>query len=209
MKLVSSALIDNMPMPSEYAFCVPDSQQHVSLGPNKNPPLAWEEVPEGTRSFVLMCHDPDVPTKPDDVNQEDRAVPPDLPRTDFYHWVVVDLPASLCRIDEGEFSQKVSPGGKLGPEGPQNSRQGLNNYTDWFANDEEMAGDYYGYDGPCPPWNDSLIHHYIFTLYALDLEHCPVDGRFSGPDVLRAIEGHILAEAKLTGTYSLNPNVKV
>ena len=208
MKLVSSVLRDNMPIPDEYAFCVPDSQQHVRLGPNKNPPLAWEGIPEGTRSFVLICHDPDVPTKPDDVNQEGRIVPPDLLRTDFYHWVVVDLPASLSRIEEGEFSDRVSPGGKSGPDGPQNSRLGVNNYTDWFANDKEMAGDYYGYDGPCPPWNDSLIHHYTFTLYALDLERCPLDGRFGGPDVLRAIEGHILAQAELTGTYSLNPDVK-
>ena len=32
-----------------------------------------------------------------------------------------------------------------------------------------MFGDYYGYDGPCPPWNDELVHRYVFTLYALDV----------------------------------------
>jgi Raf kinase inhibitor-like YbhB/YbcL family protein len=70
-----------------------------------------------------------------------------------------------------------------------------------------MAGDYYGYDGPCPPWNDELLHHYVFTLYALDIDRCPVEGRFGGTEVRNAIAGHVLAEAAITGTYSLNPAV--
>jgi len=45
----------------------------------------------------------------------------------------------------------------------------------------------------------------VFTLYALDVARCAVEGRFTGPDVRAAIAGHVLAEAKLTGTYSLNP----
>lgn len=49
------------------------------------------------------------------------------------------------------------------------------------------------------------MHHYVFTLYALDVARCAVEGRFTGPDVRAAIAGHVLAEAKLTGTYSLNP----
>jgi Raf kinase inhibitor-like YbhB/YbcL family protein len=71
-----------------------------------------------------------------------------------------------------------------------------------------MAGNYHGYDGCCPPWNDTLLHHYVFTLYALDIARCPVEGSFKGPDVLAAIKGHVLAEAKITGVYSLNPAVK-
>ena len=70
-----------------------------------------------------------------------------------------------------------------------------------------MGGDYFGYDGPCPPWNDSIVHRYRFTLYALDLSRCPVEGRFNRTEVLAAIEGHVLAEASITGTYSLNPAV--
>jgi Raf kinase inhibitor-like YbhB/YbcL family protein len=72
-----------------------------------------------------------------------------------------------------------------------------------------MGGDYYGYDGPCPPWNDTIPHHYVFTLYALDVEKCPVTGSFKGPDVLAAIRGHVLAQASITGVYSLNPKVSV
>jgi Raf kinase inhibitor-like YbhB/YbcL family protein len=67
-----------------------------------------------------------------------------------------------------------------------------------------MAGDYYGYDGPCPPWNDDLVHHYRFRVYALDLPSLGVDGRFTAGDALAAMQGHILAEAELAGTYTLN-----
>lgn len=70
-----------------------------------------------------------------------------------------------------------------------------------------MEGDYFGYDGPCPPWNDEIVHHYAFTLYALDVERCPLEGRFTGRDVLEAIEGHILDHTVITGTYSFNPAV--
>ena len=162
-------------------------------------------MPAGTKSFVLVCHDPDVPSKGDDVNQEGRTVPASLPRVDFFHWVVVDLPAELRAIEAGHFSAEVTPGGKPGPEAALGARHGVNDYTAWFAGDESMKGDYHGYDGPCPPWNDEMLHHYVFTLYALDVARCAVEGRFTGPDVRAAITGHVLAEAKLTGTYALNP----
>ena len=68
-----------------------------------------------------------------------------------------------------------------------------------------MRGDYYGYDGPCPPWNDEILHHYVFTVYALDIEKLPLSGKFGGPEVRAALQDHILAEAKITGTYTLNP----
>ena len=42
-------------------------------------------------------------------------------------------------------------------------------YTGWFADDPQMSGQYFGYDGPFPPFNDSLVHHYVFTLYALNV----------------------------------------
>ena len=207
MKMVSNSIVDGQPIPGEFAFCVPDPQSHVALAPNRNPQLSWTELPEGTRSLVLICHDPDVPSRPDDVNQEGRVVPRDLPRVDFTHWVLVDLDPGKGEIAEGAFSSGVTAGGKPGPEGPDGTRQGVNNYTEWFAGDASMAGDYYGYDGPCPPWNDSIVHHYRFTLYALDIPRCPAEGRFGRQEVLDAIRGHVLAEAAITGTYSLNPDV--
>lgn len=207
MKLTSTSLIDGQTIPGDHAFCIPDPAHHVCLGRNLNPHLAWGEVPEGTQSFALICHDPDVPSKGDDVNQEGRSVPASLPRVDFFHWVLFDLPTDLREIKAGEFSSDVVPRGKPGPQAPHGARQGINSYTDWFAGDNDMRGDYYGYDGPCPPWNDELVHHYVFTLYALDVASLPIDGRATGGQVREALKGHVLAEASLTGVYSLNPAV--
>jgi Raf kinase inhibitor-like YbhB/YbcL family protein len=72
-----------------------------------------------------------------------------------------------------------------------------------------MAGDYHGYDGPCPPWNDAIVHRYVFTLYALDVAILAVPARFTGADVRKAMEGHVLAQAAVTGRYTLNPSVKL
>ncbi|MGE5492986.1 MAG: YbhB/YbcL family Raf kinase inhibitor-like protein [Actinomycetota bacterium] len=209
MKLTSSSFADGQKIPGELAFCIPDAGHHVCLGKNLNPQLAWSDVPEGTRSFALICCDPDVPSQGDDVNQEDRTVPASLPRVDFFHWVLVDLPAEMREIKEGEFSGEVVPRGKPGPQTLHGARHGVNNYTEWFAGDNDMRGDYYGYDGPCPPWNDEIRHRYVFTLYALDVPTLPLDGRFTGPQVREAIKEHVLAEAALTGTYTLNPAVTI
>jgi Raf kinase inhibitor-like YbhB/YbcL family protein len=205
MQLTSKSFADNQKIPGEYAFCIPDPAHHVCLGKNCNPHLAWSGAPAGTRSFAIICHDPDVPSKGDDVNQEGRVVPASLPRVDFFHWVLVDLPATVNGVEAGEFSNDVTPRGKPGPQAARGARQGINNYTDWFAGDNDMRGDYHGYDGPCPPWNDEILHHYVFTVFALDIETLPVSGRFGGPEVRAAMQGHILAQASLTGTYTLNP----
>lgn len=207
MKLVSASFGDNQRIPGAYAFAVPHASEHITLSSNRNPQLAWSDAPAGTKSFVLICHDRDVPSKGDDVNKEGRSVPASLPRVDFYHWTLVDIPANLSAIAEGEFAEGVSARGKPGPDAKHGTRQGINDYTGWFAGDKDMAGQYYGYDGPCPPWNDEIMHHYVFTLYALDCARCPVNGTFSGPDVLKAMEGHVLAKASLTGAYTLNPKV--
>jgi len=204
MELTSSSFPDGAVIPGEFAFCLPDPDSHVILAPNRNPHLAWTAVPVGTRSLALICHDPDVPTKPDDVNQEGREVPDDLPRTDFFHWVVTDLPADLGEIVAGSFADGVVARGQDAAAGPHGSHQGLNDYTGWFAGDADMEGQYYGYDGPCPPWNDSLVHHYVFTAYALDVETVGVDGGFSGAALRKAIAPRVLDQASLTGTYTLN-----
>ena len=209
MKLTSSSFDDGGPIPAEYAFCAPDPKTHATLSKNQNPQLAWHDVPVGAKSFAVICHDPDVPSKGDDVNQEGRLVPKSLARVDFFHWVVVDLPASEVGVNVGEFSSAVVPRGKPGPKGPHGCRQGINDYTAWFAGDKDMAGDYYGYDGPCPPWNDEIPHRYVFTVYALDVDKLPLTGRFGGKEARAALQGHVLAQASITGRYSLNPSVKL
>lgn len=213
MKLWSDSFKDGAAIPGEYAFCVIDPATHVALSSNKNPHLAWSNVPAGTKSFALIVHDPDVPSQGDDVNQEGKTVPADLPRVDFFHWVLVDLPATASKIDAGLFCASVTPRGKSGPDiqdSPiRGARHGLNDYTGWFAQDAQMAGDYFGYDGPCPPWNDAIAHHYVLTLYALDVANVAVDGKFTGAQVRAAIDGHVLAQASLVGRYALNPDVSI
>jgi Raf kinase inhibitor-like YbhB/YbcL family protein len=209
MQLTSTSLTDNQPISGDFAFCTPDPAHHVCLGRNRNPQLAWSSAPAGTRAFAIICHDPDVPSRGDDVNQENRTVPASLPRVDFFHWVLVDLPASVLEVTEGEFSNCVTPRGKPGPTSLHGARQGINDYTGWFAGDRDMSGDYYGYDGPCPPWNDERVHHYVFTVFALDIEHLPLEGKFGGQQARDAMAGHILGQASITGIYTLNPNVQL
>jgi len=209
VKLASSSFADGGAIAAEFAFCAPDAKAHVTLSKNRNPHLAWSDVPMGTKSFAIVCHDPDVPSKGDDVNQEGRTIPASLPRIDFFHWVLVDLPPSEAGVAAGEFSSSVVPRGKPGAQAPRGARQGINDYTGWFSGDKDMAGDYYGYDGPCPPWNDAIPHRYVFTLYALDVAKLQLPARFGGKEAREAVRGHVLAQASLTGRYTLNPAVKV
>ena len=209
MNLTSASFGDGAAIPGRCAFAVIDPKTHVSLSDNRNPELSWSGVPAGTRSFVLFCIDPDCPTDGTDVNKEGRSVSKSLRRGEFMHWAMVDIPPSLTHIAEGFCSQGVTARGKQKPKGPAGSRQGGNDYTGWFAADKDMAGTYLGYDGPCPPWNDELIHNYRFEVHALDLARCPVGESFTVADVRAAIAGHVLASATLTGLYTLNPAVKL
>lgn len=208
MKLTSASFLQEQPIPEEFAFGAPDPVLHIRLASNHNPHLKWSGAPAGTRSFALICVDPDAPSKPDDVNKEGRVVPHNLPRADFYHWAMVDIPASMTEIAAGECSDGIVAGGKKELRGPKGARQGVNDYTGWFAGDADMAGTYRGYDGPCPPWNDMRVHRYHFTIYALSCERCKVDDDFLAPEALEAIRPFVLAEARLTGTYSINSAAK-
>lgn len=207
MKLYSESFPDQGVIPEKNAFGRIDPHKHVALAGNCNPHLAWSDVPGGTRSFVIMCVDPDVPSVADDVNQEGRTIAADLPRIDFCHWALIDIAADVRMIAEGDYSSGITPRGKAGPLALDGTRQGLNDYTVFMAGDHDMSGDYFGYDGPCPPWNDELVHRYVFTIYALDVPELDITGRFTGPQVLQAIEGHVLGQASITGTYTLNPGL--
>ncbi len=206
MELWSNDFSDGDPIPGEFAFCLPDVDTHATLGPNRNPHLGWSATPDGTRSIAIVCHDTDAPTRPDDVNVEGREVPEDLPRSDFFHWVLLGLSSDVTEIGTAACSDGVTVGGK-DDRSPFDCQQGVNDYTNWFADDPNMSGDYYGYDGPCPPWNDSLVHHYVFTVFALDTDSVELPDGFGGADARTAIEDHILSSATLTGTYTLNPRL--
>ena len=204
MKLWSQSWANGDAIPARHAAGRIADNGGVTFSDNVNPHLAWSELPAGTRSLVLICHDFDVPSRGDDVNRPDREVPADLPRVDFFHWVMVDIEPALGQIAEGEFSRGFTARGKPGPAALHGARQGLNDYTGWFAGDAQMAGSYFGYDGPFPPFNDSLVHHYVFTLYAVSVDRLPVEGAFTGAQVRQALADKVLGEATLSGTYTLN-----
>jgi Raf kinase inhibitor-like YbhB/YbcL family protein len=204
MKLWSDSWTNGDRIAAKYAAGRLDEKGSVGFSDNTNPHLAWSDLPPGTKSLALICHDFDVPSKGDDVNKSDREIPSDLPRVDFFHWLLIDLPLAVTQIGEGEFCRGFTPRGKPGPAAAHGARQGLNDYTGWFAGDAERAGNYFGYDGPFPPFNDSLVHHYVFTLYALDVARLPVEGHFNGAQVRDALAGHVLDAATYSGTYTLN-----
>ncbi|MBK9656846.1 MAG: YbhB/YbcL family Raf kinase inhibitor-like protein [Rhodanobacteraceae bacterium] len=195
MRIHSDSFTALARIPGEYAFGIPGVNEPMALGANRNPHLAWDGVPDATRSFALICVDDDVPAVFDDANQPGRVIRADLPRRDFIHWVMVDIPSDLREIAAGSCSDGVVEAGKRNPPGPPGVRQGINDY----------GATHHGYDGPCPPWNDERLHHYHFRLYALDLPSLAVGTHFTAADALRAMHGHVLAMAELTGTYTLNP----
>ncbi len=174
------------------------------MGANENPSVSWSGVPVGAASLVLICVDTDAPTVADDVNVEGRTVSADLPRGDFYHWVLYDIDPSVTEIAAGAASSAVTPKGKAAEQTPVGIA-GLNDYTSWFAGDPDMEGRYHGYDGPCPPANDELVHHYHFKLLAVDTASLGLASGAAGAEVVAEAEGHVLAEAEQFGTYTLNP----
>ena len=82
-------------------------RQHTGEGEDVSPPLAWTNVPQGTRSFALVCHDPDAPlVKPGTYG--------------FVHWVLYGIPASVTRLEQGErgYTAGVNDMGNRSYNGP-------------------------------------------------------------------------------------------
>lgn len=200
MHIRSDSFASGQPIPAEFAMGTVDG-----FGGNRNPHLAWDEVPAGTASFALLCIDPDAPSDAGVAGKPGYEIPVDFVRAQFVHWVMADIPADVRAIEAGSCSDGISVHGKTAPAGPAGARQGLNDYTGWFAGNAEMGGDYLGYDGPYPPPNDLRPHRYFFRLFALDVSALELPARFGAGEVLRAMQGHVLAETALHGVYSLHP----
>jgi Raf kinase inhibitor-like YbhB/YbcL family protein len=100
------------------------------------------------------------------------APDPKAPKRTYVHWVLYDVPASVTSL-------------ALGGKTPAGARDGKN---DWGKT---------GYGGPCPPIGR---HRYFFKLYALDAMlgdlHAPTKA-----DLLKQMDGHILEQTELVGTY--------
>jgi Raf kinase inhibitor-like YbhB/YbcL family protein len=205
LRLESDSIRAGEAIPQEYAFGVPDGEGRAAPeGGNRSPHLRWSGAPEGTRSFAVACVDFDVPADMDAMNRDDRTIPPDAERSAFVHWVAVDIPADRTEIPEGAASDGITPGGKPTGETRYGGVTGANGYTQFMADDPDMAGTYGNYDGPFPPWNDELVHRYRFRLYALDTDSLGLSGEFTFEDAQEAMEGHVLDETELVGTYALN-----
>ncbi len=209
MKLSSRSFRDGQRMPGRCAFARKSPSGHIRLAENLSPQLSWAAVPSAARSLVLTAIDVDCPSSGDDVNREDREVAADLPRVEFVHWLMIDLPPDLRSLAEGACSQGVVAHGKRAPSGPAEALQGLNDYTGWFRGDAAMEGQYLGYDGPCPPWNDTRVHRYRFEILATDLPSVGLKAGFTITELRQRLEGHVLARAAITGLYSLNPDIRL
>ena len=198
MRIHSDSFEHRQPIPVEFALGAPGG-----FGGNRNPHLAWDDAPAGTRSFALLCIDTDAPTDGALVANAAVPIPVAHPRGDFVHWAVADIPAGTREIPAGSCSDGLRQRGK--PAGRDaGGLSGRNDYTGWFAGDAQMGGDYFGYDGPYPPPHDLRVHRYFFRVFALDVERLELPAVFTASDVFRAMQGHVLAEASTYGTYRPN-----
>lgn len=196
MNLTIPAFANGDRIPEKYAFAKIDAENHTSPSNNLNPQIIWSDLPEGTQSLALICVDDKVPAEFDDANLPDKTISKDMARINFYHWVLIDIDPLRGEIKEGEDSDGITNGGKE-PGKKAHGITGINNYSDNNG----------GYDGPCPPWNDELMHEYHFQLFALDIPSLNLAGKFTAADVLAAMEGHVLGKADWMGAYSLNPSL--
>jgi Raf kinase inhibitor-like YbhB/YbcL family protein len=127
-------------------------------GQNLSPHLAWTGAPEGTKSFVVTLYDPDAPTG-----------------SGWWHWVVVDLPASTTELPEG--AKSFPP-------------PALETRTDFGAP---------GYGGAAPP--GGRTHRYVFTVHALKVESIGVTADVSAAYVGFNVHMHSLGSASITARY--------
>ena len=148
-------------------------KEYTCDGADRSPPLEWSGVPHSTRSLALICDDPDAPMGT------------------WSHWVLVHLPPGVKALKEGIPPEKELPVSAM--EMTENSQpkapalQGKNDFGK------------FGYGGPCPPGG---THRYVFRLYALDQQIELASSPPTRSDVLKAIQGHILAEGRLVGKYA-------
>lgn len=127
-------------------------------GANVAPAVRWDGAPAGTQGFALTVFDPDAPTG-----------------SGFWHWMVIDLPATAHGLAEG---------GAL----PSPARAVRNDYGDK------------AWGGPCPPVGDRP-HRYVFTVYALDVPSLGVPAEASPALTGFVLHGHVLGKAQRTLTF--------
>jgi Raf kinase inhibitor-like YbhB/YbcL family protein len=193
-------------LPQSSAFCLPPHTRAKPL--DRSPGVRWSAGPAGTRSYVLLMIDPDVTADLSLMNKPGVTIPVDAPRMNITHWLLVNISPQVHEIPQGAEGDGFVPGGKpIG--GTRYGLRGTNDYWPYFnrnpAAPAAMKGPYGGYDGPCPPGNDLLEHRYVFRIYALDVASLGLSGRFFTPEVLKAMQGHILAMGEASAKFSPPP----
>jgi Raf kinase inhibitor-like YbhB/YbcL family protein len=177
-------------------------------GRDLSPHLRWSGEPEGTRSFALSVVDPDVPADRTRMGVEGLSLGDDEARVRFAHWLVADIPADIHELPEGADGDGFVPHGKAPGPTRMGGISGANGYGGLFEGNPDLEGVYGGWDGPFPPWNDEHMHHYVTTVYALDVETLGLERGFSLEAFETAIEGHVLDRAEIVPVYSLNPALR-
>lgn len=131
-------------------------------GQNISPELSWSGAPKGTKSFAITIYDPDAPTG-----------------SGWWHWQVVNIPATATSIQTDASAKHALPKGSL-----------------------EITNDYgtVGFGGACPPKGDKA-HTYIVTVYALDVDALPVEVGTNAPIVGYQINAHTIEKASLVSYY--------
>jgi Raf kinase inhibitor-like YbhB/YbcL family protein len=106
---------------------------------------------------------------------------PDAPTgSGYWHWIAFDIPGTVSSLAAGDGNGDAPAGGRGG------------------SSDFGMSS----YGGPCPPKND-IPHHYIFTVYALDVDSITGAGeRTTGATLNFMMRGHVLASGAITGTFA-------
>lgn len=186
----------NRLIPSENAYCHTGKDGKSEKGLNQRPAVTWSKGPEGTKSYAIFMIDPDVPVDFTDAGKVGKIIPENMKRQDFFHWAQIDISANAEGFPAGS-------GNDYPEQQPDIGRAGVNSYAEFYKN--KPKGEYTGYDGMCPPWNDERIHHYHFQVYALDVNQLALAKEFTAKEAYTAIQPHILAKGEIVGTYTLNP----
>ena len=156
--------------------------QYSCFGDNLSPALAWSGVPAAAQSLVLIVHDLDA-------GAESGASTP----LGFAHWLVYNIPPASRGYAENMPAGDTLADGAL---------QGSNDFAQFLDEGEAFPSGapikLVGYDGPCPGGK----HRYNFHLYALDSQ-LDVPPAATLSQVLAAMEGHILAQAEVVGSFAL------
>lgn len=143
---------------------------------------AFKEGEKIPRKFTCDGDDISPPLKWTSAPSETKSLAlitddPDAPMGTWVHWVIFNIPPSVKDLAEGVPVKDLLQSGAL--QGRNDSRT-------------------IGYSGPCPPGG---THRYYFKLYALDTTLSLKSG-CTKPDVVKAMDGHIMAQAQLMGRYS-------